>query len=215
MPIVTSSSNRETVEKYWQSVNARDWTVLAKLLDRDYVWEMPQSGERVRGEESNREMNDNYPAGLPDIETHRITGSQEERVRFNVGRAKALRTYAQAVVTPGLRGMFLPFARPSATSIGLLVRLNLGSRFARIISMGDPVRIDPSPAPGTLRDGPHDDYLGPLQITLPRPSDMKGQRDEPVGSALRAWPHGQFIVSLLQTRQWQIAALRRMPCARW
>ena len=44
MPIVTSPSNRETVEKYWQSVNARDWTVLAKLLDRDDVREMPQSG---------------------------------------------------------------------------------------------------------------------------------------------------------------------------
>ena len=80
MPSVATPSNRETVEKYWQSVNARDWAVLAKLLDRDYVWEMPQSGERVRGEQNNREMNDNYPAGLPDIETHRITGSQDRWV---------------------------------------------------------------------------------------------------------------------------------------
>lgn len=65
MPIVAASSNRESVEKYRQSVNARDWAGLAKLLDRDYVWEMPQSGERVRGEQNNREMNHNYPAGLP------------------------------------------------------------------------------------------------------------------------------------------------------
>jgi hypothetical protein len=41
---------------------------------------MPQSGERVGGEKNNRTMNDNYPAGLPDIETHRITGSQDRWV---------------------------------------------------------------------------------------------------------------------------------------
>jgi hypothetical protein len=41
---------------------------------------MPQSGERVRGEQNNREMNENYPAGLPDIETHRITGSPDRWV---------------------------------------------------------------------------------------------------------------------------------------
>ena len=63
MPTV-ASSNRETVDKFWLAVNARDWDSLAKLLDPDYVWEMPQSGERVRGEQSHREMNDNYPAGL-------------------------------------------------------------------------------------------------------------------------------------------------------
>ena len=53
---------------------------LAKFLDPDYVWEMPQSGERVRGVTSNREMNDNYPAGLPDIQTHRVTGSEDRWV---------------------------------------------------------------------------------------------------------------------------------------
>lgn len=79
MPAV-ASSNRETVDKFWLAVNARDWDSLAKLLDPDYVWEMPQSGERVRGEQSNREMNANYPAGLPDIETHRITGSEDRWV---------------------------------------------------------------------------------------------------------------------------------------
>jgi hypothetical protein len=80
MLTVATPSNRETVEKFWQAVNARDWAVLAQLLDRDYVWEMPQSRERVRGAQNNREMNNNYPAGLPDIETHRITGSQDKWV---------------------------------------------------------------------------------------------------------------------------------------
>jgi SnoaL-like domain len=50
-----------------------------KLLDADYVWEMPQSGERVRGIANNREMTENYP-GLPDIETRRITGSEDKWV---------------------------------------------------------------------------------------------------------------------------------------
>lgn len=77
---MATPSNSETVERYWQAVNARDWDSLASLLDPDYVWEMPQSGERVRGEQNNREMNQNYPAGLPDVDTHRITGSPDRWV---------------------------------------------------------------------------------------------------------------------------------------
>jgi ketosteroid isomerase-like protein len=80
MPTVATPSNREAIDQYWRAVNARDWDSLAQLLDPDYVWEMPQSGERVRGVKSNREMNDNYPAGLPDIDTHRITGSPDRWV---------------------------------------------------------------------------------------------------------------------------------------
>jgi ketosteroid isomerase-like protein len=80
MPTMATQSNRETVDAYWRAVNARDWDSLAKLLDPDYVWEMPQSGERVRGITRNREMNENYPAGLPDIETRRITGDEDRWV---------------------------------------------------------------------------------------------------------------------------------------
>ncbi len=77
---MAASSNHETVEKYWQLANARDWTGLAKLLDRDFVWEIPQSGERVRGVENYLAMNENYPAGLPDIDAHRITGNKDRWV---------------------------------------------------------------------------------------------------------------------------------------
>ena len=71
--------NREAVEKFYQSLDAHDWEGVAKLLHADYVWEMPQSGERVRGLENNRAMNENYP-GLPKVETRRITGSQDKWV---------------------------------------------------------------------------------------------------------------------------------------
>jgi SnoaL-like domain len=76
---MADTGNRETVEKFFQAVNARDWGGAEKFLDADYVWEMPQSGERVRGLENNRAMNENYP-GIPKVETRRITGSQDKWV---------------------------------------------------------------------------------------------------------------------------------------
>ncbi|MEV3993630.1 nuclear transport factor 2 family protein [Streptomyces sp. NPDC049837] len=40
----------------------------------DYVMEMPQSGERIRGREAMRRMQEEYPAP-PTIQVHRVTGS--------------------------------------------------------------------------------------------------------------------------------------------
>jgi ketosteroid isomerase-like protein len=74
-----SEGNRRAVEKFFEAVNAADWAGIEKLVDADYVWEMPQSGERVRGAPNNRAMNENYP-GRPKVETHRITGSQDKWV---------------------------------------------------------------------------------------------------------------------------------------
>jgi ketosteroid isomerase-like protein len=73
------ANNREIVENYFQLVNNQDWKQIESFLDPEYVWEMPQSGERVRGIVNNREMNKNYP-GLPKVETRRITGSQDKWV---------------------------------------------------------------------------------------------------------------------------------------
>jgi len=73
------NGNRERVEAYWLAVNTLDWAAIEQLLDAEYVWEMPQSGERVRGIENNRAMNASYP-GLPKVETRRITGSKDEWV---------------------------------------------------------------------------------------------------------------------------------------
>jgi len=77
---VAAPSNRERIELYWQAVNARDLDAVPRLLHPEYVWEMPESGERVRGERNNREMNENYPSGLPAVEPLRITGSEDEWV---------------------------------------------------------------------------------------------------------------------------------------
>jgi ketosteroid isomerase-like protein len=40
----------------------------------DYVMEMPQSGERIRGRENMRSMQESYP-GPPNIELRRVVGS--------------------------------------------------------------------------------------------------------------------------------------------
>jgi ketosteroid isomerase-like protein len=76
---MAETGNREIVEKYWQAVNAQDWDRVEKFLDAEYAWEMPQSGERVRGLANNRAVIENYP-GLPKVETRRITGSQDKWV---------------------------------------------------------------------------------------------------------------------------------------
>jgi len=72
-------SHREVVDKFYRSANARDWDAIETLLDPDYTFEMPQSGERVRGIKNNREMNENYP-GLPQGEPVRVTGSADRWV---------------------------------------------------------------------------------------------------------------------------------------
>lgn len=72
-------SNREIVDAFYRALNARDWDTIEQVIDPDYVWEMPQSGERVRGKRANREMNEGYP-GLPTHELRRVTGSADRWV---------------------------------------------------------------------------------------------------------------------------------------
>jgi ketosteroid isomerase-like protein len=73
------TGNRAIVERFFETINSRDRMGWAQLVDPEYVWEMPQSGERVRGADNNQAMNESYP-GLPAIETRRITGSEDKWV---------------------------------------------------------------------------------------------------------------------------------------
>lgn len=59
---------RELIERYIEAVNRRDPAALRIVLDPDYVDEMPQSGERIRGRENYIAMLVNYPGaeGGPD-----------------------------------------------------------------------------------------------------------------------------------------------------
>jgi len=77
--LAVARSNREAVDSFFAAINRQDWDGMEQLIDPEYVWEMPQSGERVRGVQNNREMNENYP-GMPKVETRRVTGSADRWV---------------------------------------------------------------------------------------------------------------------------------------
>ena len=75
---MAEKGNREIVEQFFEALNRQDFAAVEKLVDPAYVWEMPQSGERIRGIKNNREVNENYPGGLPKLENRRITGSPDK-----------------------------------------------------------------------------------------------------------------------------------------
>jgi hypothetical protein len=46
------SGTEAAVAAYWAAAEARDWTAFGALVADDVVYELPQSGERVRGREA-------------------------------------------------------------------------------------------------------------------------------------------------------------------
>jgi len=55
------SGNRELVERFIASLEARDWAAWAALLHPEVVYELPQSRERIRGRDRYLEFNREYP----------------------------------------------------------------------------------------------------------------------------------------------------------
>jgi hypothetical protein len=64
----------------------------------------------------------------------------------------------------------------------------------RVVTMGDPVGVDPRPALAALGDGTHDDHLGPLQVARGRPAARK------VRGTRRSAPHQL----LTENRSWNL-----------
>lgn len=98
-----------------------------ELRAEDYVMEMPQSGERIRGRKAMRAMQEAYPAP-PDIEVRRIVGSGDlfvleavskyppnddvyfvtDIVEFKQGRiARETRYYARPFEPPSWRAQWV------------------------------------------------------------------------------------------------------------
>jgi hypothetical protein len=50
---------------------------LARLRTDDFVEEWPQTGERIRGDANYRAIHSNYPGGLPDVTSERISGTAD------------------------------------------------------------------------------------------------------------------------------------------
>src|SRR5438309_9881301 len=64
--------NRKVIEKAQKSMEAGDYRGLEDLMHEDVVQEWPQSGERIRGKQNIKAINDAYP-GMPDAKLRRIT----------------------------------------------------------------------------------------------------------------------------------------------
>ncbi|MCX5559419.1 nuclear transport factor 2 family protein [Streptomyces sp. NBC_00038] len=52
---------RKTVESYWATADARDWTAFADMLAEDVVYTLPQTREVIRGRERYVQFNREYP----------------------------------------------------------------------------------------------------------------------------------------------------------
>ena len=72
----TDETNRRKVEMFFDCFNRRDFDGIKDLLHDGYTQEWPQSGERIRGYENQRAVQENYP-GLPDIDVKKVHGSED------------------------------------------------------------------------------------------------------------------------------------------
>ena len=61
-------SGREIVERYARALKDKDFDAMALLVTDDFVDEMPQSGERVRGKANQLALLRNYPGGVGTID---------------------------------------------------------------------------------------------------------------------------------------------------
>ena len=75
-------SGRAVVERYARAIQDKDLQALAALLADDYLDEMPQSGERVRGKANMLAYLRNYPGGIGTIEpgSTRLVGAEDRWV---------------------------------------------------------------------------------------------------------------------------------------
>ncbi|MBI3750869.1 MAG: nuclear transport factor 2 family protein [Chloroflexi bacterium] len=62
-------SGRAVVEAYIRAIEAKDFDAQGRLVADDYVDEMPQSGERIRGRANARAIVDHYPGGVGTVES--------------------------------------------------------------------------------------------------------------------------------------------------
>jgi hypothetical protein len=81
-------SAKDVVASYWAAANARDWAAFGRLLAPGVVYELPQTGERIRGRVTYVRFNAEYPGDWT-VEPVRIVGDGASHAaswtRFLVG----------------------------------------------------------------------------------------------------------------------------------
>ena len=86
---MTELAGRAVVERMARAIEAKDFEAQAALLTDDYVDEMPQSGERIRGRANALAIARNYPGGVGTVESDRLVGAEDKWLltpSFNVLR---------------------------------------------------------------------------------------------------------------------------------
>ncbi|MBM7090319.1 nuclear transport factor 2 family protein [Streptomyces sp. NPDC012461] len=81
---------RETVQRFWATAEARDWSAFAATLAEDVVYILPQTRERISGRERYVRFNREYP-GDWHLRIERIVAEGDQVVtwaRFTVGEAE-------------------------------------------------------------------------------------------------------------------------------
>lgn len=73
---------RAVVEQFVHALQDRDFEGQAELLADDFINEMPQSGERIRGRANHIAVGRNYPGGVATLEHtgDRIVGAEDKWV---------------------------------------------------------------------------------------------------------------------------------------
>jgi hypothetical protein len=84
-------SSRAVIDRFARAIQDKDFDAQAALLADDFIDEMPQSGERIRGRQNWITIARDYPGGVGTVERtgNRIVGAEDQWVltpTFNVLR---------------------------------------------------------------------------------------------------------------------------------
>jgi ketosteroid isomerase-like protein len=78
---MAEQSARAVVEAFVRAIETKDFDAQGALVTDDYVDEMPQSGERIRGRDNARAIAENYPGGVGTLDpAHRLVGADDRWV---------------------------------------------------------------------------------------------------------------------------------------
>ena len=75
-----SMTNEEVVRAYARAHETDDGAAMGGLRDPDWIAEMPQSGERIRGHVNDRAIAAAWPGGRPGARVKRIVGTEDHWV---------------------------------------------------------------------------------------------------------------------------------------
>jgi ketosteroid isomerase-like protein len=68
-----SVDHAQVIREHWEAANRNDFDTLDQLYHDDFVMDLPQSGERMRGKAKIRELRSNYPTRVR-FATRRVVG---------------------------------------------------------------------------------------------------------------------------------------------